>query len=84
MTSSWPPRSIVSNYCLASACRCSCTERMAMEPSPTAEATLLTEPYRTSPAAKTPNMLVSRSSGRVADDLPLGRSRPVKMKPYRA
>jgi hypothetical protein len=27
---------------------------MAIEPSPTAEATLLTEPLRTSPTAKTP------------------------------
>ena len=32
---------------------------MAMEPSPTAEATRFTAPWRTSPAANTPGMLVS-------------------------
>jgi len=36
----------------------------AMEPSPTAEATRLTEPCLTSPTAKTPDMLVSSNRGR--------------------
>ncbi len=36
---------------------------MAMEPSPTAEATRFTAPWRTSPAANTPGMLVSRRNG---------------------
>src|SRR5262249_57589717 len=35
----------------------------AMAPSPTAEATRLVEPSRTSPAAKTPGRLVSRKNG---------------------
>src|SRR6476646_4752750 len=35
----------------------------AMAPSPTAEATRLVEPNRTSPAAKTPGLLVSRKNG---------------------
>src|SRR5713101_6049469 len=34
-----------------------------MEPSPTAEATRLTEPERTSPAANTPGLLVSSKNG---------------------
>src|SRR5262249_22052046 len=41
----------------------SCTIEMAVLPSPTAAATRLREPMRTSPAAKTPGMLVSRSIG---------------------
>jgi hypothetical protein len=39
--------------------RCSLTKRMAIEPSPTAVATRLAEPLRTSPAAKTPGRLAS-------------------------
>ena len=37
--------------------------RMAIDPSPTAEATRLTEPLRTSPAANTPGWLVSSIIG---------------------
>ena len=37
--------------------------RIAIDPSPTAEATRLTEPLRTSPAAKTPGRLVSSTIG---------------------
>ena len=40
------------------------TRRTAIEPSPTAEATLLTEPEWTSPTAKIPGWLVSRKKGR--------------------
>ena len=43
--------------------RYSCTNWTAIEPSPTAEATRLTEPERTSPAAKTPRRLVSSRNG---------------------
>ena len=39
--------------------RCSCTNRTTIAPSPTAVAHRLTEPERTSPAAKTPGTLVS-------------------------
>src|SRR5215469_13194138 len=39
--------------------RCSLTNRIAIDPSPTAEATRFTEPLRTSPAANTPGVLVS-------------------------
>jgi hypothetical protein len=39
--------------------RYSCSWRMTIEPSPTADATRLTEPCRASPAANTPGMLVS-------------------------
>ena len=45
-------------------------------PSPTAEATRLTEPCRTSPAAKTPGTLVSSGNGARAGDViagPAGR-----------
>ena len=38
-------------------------ELIAIEPSPTAEATRFIEPWRTSPAAKTPGMLVSSENG---------------------
>jgi hypothetical protein len=38
--------------------------RIAMDPSPTADATRLTEPLRTSPAANTPALLVSSIIGR--------------------
>ena len=40
---------------------------IAIEPSPTADATRLTEPWRTSPAANTPGMLVSRRNGRAVE-----------------
>src|SRR4029078_3712296 len=43
--------------------RCSRTDRMAIEPSPTAEATRLTERLRTSPTANTPGRLVSTRDG---------------------
>ena len=36
---------------------------MAMEPSPTADATLFTEPCLTSPVANTPTILVSKGIG---------------------
>ena len=39
------------------------TRRMAIEPSPTAAATRLTDPCRTSPTAKTPGRLDSRNIG---------------------
>ena len=41
----------------------SCTNRTAIAPSPTAEATRFAEPDRTSPAAKTPGRLVSSRKG---------------------
>ena len=41
----------------------SCTPAIAMLPSPTAAAQRLTEPERTSPAAKTPGRLVSKAAG---------------------
>lgn len=41
----------------------SCTNWTAIAPSPTDDATRLTEPDRTSPAANTPGWLVSRSNG---------------------
>src|SRR5215472_10188288 len=44
-------------------CRRSYTSRTAMEPSPMAAAARLTEPLRTSPAAKIPGLLVSRNNG---------------------
>src|SRR5215212_943744 len=47
---------------------------MAMEPSPTAEATRLTDPHLTSPAANTPGTLVSRSIGERSRGHPLGGS----------
>src|ERR1039458_3432742 len=60
---------------------------MAIEPSPTLEATRFTEPWRTSPTAKTPGTLVSsrlgsRSSVQLWGDLPSRiRDGPVRMKP---
>jgi hypothetical protein len=60
---------------------------MAIEPSPTAEATRLTERCLTSPAANTPGMLVSTSKGGRSRGHPWGncplrkRSWPVRMKP---
>src|SRR5512134_781803 len=57
---------------------------IATAPSPTAEPTRLVEPERTSPAAKTPGMLVSnrvggRSRGQSAASV--FTSAPVRMKP---
>jgi hypothetical protein len=46
-----------------SSARRRCASWTAMLPLPTAEATRLTEPWRTSPAAKTPGRLVSSSIG---------------------
>ena len=43
--------------------RYSCTRRTAMAASPTAEATRLIDPLRTSPAANTPGRLVSSRNG---------------------
>src|SRR5207245_4708571 len=43
--------------------RSSWTSMTAIDPSPTAEATRLAEPERTSPAANTPGWLVSSSNG---------------------
>ena len=66
--------------------RCSHTSRTAIEPSPTAEATRLIEPLRTSPTAKTPGRLVSseqrRAPGSVGAVPAVGAtSRPVRTKP---
>ena len=47
--------------------RCSWMSRTAIAPSPTADATRLVEPARTSPAANTPGRLVSRRSGGLAN-----------------
>ena len=55
-----------------------------MEPSPTAEATRLIDPLRTSPAAKTPGTVVSSGSRPAADSPVAGASRPVRMKPERS
>ena len=64
--------------------QCSCARRMAMAPSPTAEATRLVEPLRTSPTANMPGRLVS-SSDRGVRVRPgaVGRpaSGPVRTKP---
>ena len=52
--------------------RWSCTERTALDPSPTAAATRLSEPWRTSPTANTPGTDVSNGSGsRAANAGPL-------------
>ena len=59
-----------------SARRCSCTSWMAVAPSPTAEATRLTDRCRTSPAANTPGTLVSSSSGGRFSGQPGGSSPP--------
>ena len=65
-----------------SSARCSCTNAIAMLPSPTPEATRLMLPWRTSPAAKMPGTLVSsrygsRSSGQ-ASGIRSVTSRPVQ------
>ena len=44
---------------LCRSARCSCTRRMDMAPSPTAVATRIVAPWRTSPTAKTPGRLAS-------------------------
>src|SRR5438105_3509295 len=62
-----------------------CTSWMLIAPSPTAEATRLIEPCRTSPAANTPGRLVSSGSGgRAGRSSPAAtaRSWPVRMKPW--
>src|SRR6185503_3729772 len=65
-----------------------CTNEIAIEPSPTAEATRLTLPPRTSPTANTPGRLVSsrwggRSRGqRAATRSSRVRSGPVLMNPF--
>jgi hypothetical protein len=70
-----------------SACKYSCISWIAVAPSPTADATRLTERWRTSPAANTPGMLVSKKKGSRSSLHPLGewpersKSRPVKMYP---
>src|SRR4051812_29728376 len=61
----------------------SCTQ---IDPSPTAEATRLTLPERTSPTANTPGLLVSRrcggrASGHFARSVPVS-SEPVLTKPF--
>src|SRR3954462_12349091 len=64
------------------AARWSCTERTALEPSPTAAATRFMEPWRTSPTANTPGTLVSKGKrGRLVVYASGGRSRPVSTKP---
>src|SRR5262249_51147662 len=57
--------------------------RIAIDPSPTAEATRFTEPWRTSPAAKTPGRLVSSEKGRRSSgqDPSPSSSGPVSTKP---
>ena len=63
-----------------------CTRGMVAAPSPTAEATRLTDPWRTSPAANTPGRLVSSGSGGRpgGQRVPAGRSGPVRMNPCRS
>src|SRR5438046_1628316 len=46
---------------------------MTIEPSPTADATRLTEPCRTSPTAKTPGVVVSNGKGARASGVPAAR-----------
>ena len=69
--------------------RYSCTDRTALEPSPTAAATRLSEPWRTSPTANTPGSDVSNGSGaRAVYSVPAmiasGSERSVTMKPPRS
>src|SRR5438105_1002486 len=71
-----------------SCCRSRCTKEIAIDPSPTAEATRLTLPLRTSPTAKTPGRLVSnkygvRASGQcAAASSSRERSGPVLINPF--
>src|SRR5215467_8189323 len=68
-------------------CSARCTKEMAMDPSPTADATRLILPPRTSPTANTPGRLVSSKYGWRARDhcavlkFSCDRSAPVFMKP---
>ena len=55
---------------------------MAIEPSPTAEATRLTEPCRTSPTANTPGVVVSNGKGARGSGQYGAASGPVRMKPH--
>src|SRR5437762_5185385 len=63
--------------------RYSCTNWTAMAPSPTAEATRLTESERTSPAANTPGRLVSSRNGgrRAVQWADFTRAGPVRTNP---
>ena len=58
-----PSREVGGTGLHADAASRSCTERTALEPSPTAAATRFIEPLRTSPAANTPGTDVSNGSG---------------------
>src|ERR1700674_948692 len=64
--------------------RYSCTNCTVMEPSPTADATRLTEPDRTSPAANTPGWLVSSKNGwrRAVQWADAASANPVSTKPW--
>src|SRR5919109_3807507 len=68
-------------------CKTWWTKEIAIEPSPTAEATRFTLPARTSPTAKTPGRLVSSKCGErdrghcLATRSSRERSGPVLMKP---
>src|SRR5207244_7453205 len=66
--------------------RYSWTSMTAIDPSPTAEATRLAEPERTSPAANTPGWLVSSSNGgrRAVQWGDSARSGPVRTNPLAA
>src|SRR5215813_9708908 len=70
-------------------CSARCTKEMAMDPSPTADATRLILPPRTSPTVNTPGRFVSRrwgarASGQRPATKPSGdRSGPVLMNPLR-
>ncbi len=57
--------------------RCWCTNRMAVEPSPTAPATRRIEPCLTSPATKTPGTEASRGRGSRSEFQPLRGPRSV-------
>ena len=64
-------------------------QALATEPSPTAEATRLMDPCRTSPTANTPGMPVSNSIGGRSSGHPAGgpspsRSAPVSTNPLEA
>ena len=61
---------------------------MAIEPSPTPDATRFTDPRRTSPTANTPGTLVSSNPGSRFNGQPLGsfpfrfNSEPERMNPF--
>src|ERR1700761_1493005 len=68
---------------MAWACRTrSSASRIAMAPSPTAAATRLAEPLRTSPTANMPGWLVSRAERCQPVPAADGASWPVRMKPW--